>query len=258
MKTKILTMLAMMFVSMGALAQSNEPLEGDVNNDGTVDVADSVSILKIMMNGGGVVGEKICYWYAGTNNGNAVTADNFADVASRIAESEVPETGSVTANGQYVYFVMPEAKHLGALVDGNGSAVELTCTDVMGYKIYKTAGMINGMLNYTVEQSIYHWYVGQNSSDTYITSSNYQTIATQNEFETKTINMIEGNYLYVVVPSNKSVDITDRGNNGVTINYFNPSTATYGRQQNIVTDDYYLIRTRTTAGFAEAWTITLQ
>ena len=55
----------------------------------------------------------------------------------------------------------------------------------------------------------YYWYAGQNLTDNYITDSNYQTIATQNEFTTKTINMTAGNYLYVVVPSNKSVEITD-------------------------------------------------
>lgn len=156
----------MMFVSMGAFAQNNEPLEGDVNNDGTVDVADIVGIIKIMKDGGGAVGEKMCYWYSGTNNGNAVTADNFTDVASRIPESEVPETGSVTANGQYVYFVMPETKHLESLTDGNGSAVEFTSTDIMGYHIYKTAGMISGMTNYTIEQTIYYWYVGQTDPST--------------------------------------------------------------------------------------------
>lgn len=162
MKTKTIFMLAaMLLMSVGAFAQNNEPLEGDVNNDGTVDVADIVGILKIMKDGGGAVGEKMCYWYSGTNNGNAVTADNFTDVASRIPESEVPETGSVTANGQYVYFVMPETKHLESLTDGNGSAVEFTCIVVMGYHIYKTAGMISGMINYTIEQTIYYWYAGQ-------------------------------------------------------------------------------------------------
>ena len=164
MKTKTIFILAaMLLISMGAFAQSNEPLEGDVNNDGTVDVADIVAVIKIMKDGGGAVGEKKCYWYAGTNNGNAVTADNFTDVASQIPESEVPETGSVTANGQYVYFVMPETKHLESLTDGNGSAVEFTCIVVMGYHIYKTAGMISGMINYTIEQTIYYWYVGVDS-----------------------------------------------------------------------------------------------
>ena len=165
MNTKKLFMLlaAVLLSSVSAIAQSgnNEPLKGDVNEDGTVDVADLVNVIKIMKDAGGAVGEKMCYWYAGTNNGNAVTADNFTDVASRIPESEIPETGSVTANGQYVYFVMPETKHVESLTYANGSVVEFTCTDVMGYHIYKTSEMINTTINYTIKQTIYYWYVGE-------------------------------------------------------------------------------------------------
>lgn len=151
---------AMLLVSVSAMAQSgnNEPLKGDVNEDGTVDVADIVDVIKILKDGGGTVGEKMCYWYAGTEQ---VEADNFTDVASRIPESEIPETGSVTANGQYVYFVMPETKHLESFTYANGSVVEITCTDVMGYNIYKTSEMINTTINYTIKQRIYYWYVGE-------------------------------------------------------------------------------------------------
>ena len=168
MNTKKLFMLlaAVLLGSVSAFAQSgnNEPLKGDVNEDGTVDVADLVNVIKIMKDAGGAVGEKMCYWYAGTNNGNAVTADNFTDVASRIPESEIPETGSVTSNGQYVYFVMPETKHVESLTYANGSAVEITCTDVMGYHIYKTTEMVNTTINYTIKQTTYYWYVGKDES----------------------------------------------------------------------------------------------
>lgn len=192
MKTKkFLMLLAVLLLGCTcAFAQSgnNTPAKGDVNEDGTVDVADLVNVIKIMKDGGGAVGEKMCYWYAGTNNGNAVTADNFIDIASRIAESEVPATGSVTANGQYVYFVMPKTKHIESLTDGNGSAVEFTCTDVMGYHIYKTMDKINGNINYSVEQTVYYWYAGQTQptsisgtptvDDTNFTNNKWHTIGT--------------------------------------------------------------------------------
>ena len=166
MKTKLnllLTAVMLLLGSSSVFAQSGStnPAKGDVNGDGTVDVADLVNVIKIMKDGGGAVGEKMCYWYAGTNNGNAVQADNFTEVASRIAESEVPETGSVTADGQYVYFVMPETKHIESLTDGNGSAVEFTCTDVLGYHIYKTNDKISGSINFVVAQTVYYWYAGQ-------------------------------------------------------------------------------------------------
>ena len=163
MKTKkFFMLLAAVLLSASAMAQSgnNEPLNGDVNGDGTVDVADMVGVIKIMKDGGGAVGEKQAYWYAGTNGGNAVTADNFTDVATKIAESEIPQTGTVTASGQYVYIVLPETRHLESLTDEGGSAVEFTCTDVMGYHIYRTVGAINTKLNYTIEETIYYWYVG--------------------------------------------------------------------------------------------------
>ncbi len=164
MKTKnFFMLLAAVLLSVSAFAQSgnNEPLKGDVNEDGTVDVADMVSIIRIMKDGGGAVGEKQVYWYAGTNNGNAVTADNFIDVATKIGESEIPATGSVTADEKYIYLVMPESWHLESLTDEESSDVEFTCTDVMGYHIYRTAELINSKIDFTVAQNVYYWYVGQ-------------------------------------------------------------------------------------------------
>ena len=107
MKTKILfLMAAMLLMGVCTFAQNNNtPLKGDVNEDGTVDVADLVSVIKIMKDAGGAVGEKMCYWYAGVNGGNAVTEANFTDIASKIAMSQIPKTGSVTAADQYVYFL---------------------------------------------------------------------------------------------------------------------------------------------------------
>lgn len=54
----------MIFVSMGAFAQSNEPLEGDVNNDGKVDVADIVKVIDIMQNSTPQPAVTY-YWYVG-------------------------------------------------------------------------------------------------------------------------------------------------------------------------------------------------
>ena len=164
MKAKIFFLLAAIMLSCAsAFAQSGpiDPAKGDVNEDGTVDVADMVSIIKIMKDGGGAIGAKQAYWYAGTNDGNAVTADNFTDVASKIPESEIPAAGFVTANGQYVYIVLPETRHIESLTDVNNADVEFTCTDVMGYHIYKTTELINTQINYTVAQTVYYWYVGK-------------------------------------------------------------------------------------------------
>lgn len=163
MKTKrILTMLtAMLLTSVCTFAQNNNtPLKGDVNEDGTVDVADLVAVMQIMKDAGGAVGEKMCYWYAGVNGGTAVTEANFTDVASKIAESQIPETGFVTATDQYVYFVMPESRFMYSLTDASGNAVGYDCTDAYGYHIYKTQEKYSGKLNYATAERIYYWYIG--------------------------------------------------------------------------------------------------
>ena len=171
---------AMLLTSVCAMAQSNNttPLKGDVNGDGTVDAADLAAVLKIMKEAGGAVGEKMCYWYAGTNDGNEITESNFTDVASRIPESEIPETGFVSALGQYVYFVMPNTKRLTSLVDADGLSIDYDCTDAFGYHIYKTESTINGNVYYAVEQIIYYWYAGQTpptsmSSDPTVDDTNF-------------------------------------------------------------------------------------
>ena len=99
-----------------------------------------------------------------------------------------------------------------------------------------------------------YWYAGQNASDMYITSSNYQTIATQDEFTTKTINMIEGNYLYLVIPSNKTVAINDPAGFEVYCKYYNSTSNTY-RNATSTVDGYYIMRAL--AGTSESWTIVI-
>lgn len=67
MKTKFMMLLAAMLLSASAFAQSenNEPLKGDVNGDGKVDVADINEIIKIMKEAGGTAETPTYYWYIG-------------------------------------------------------------------------------------------------------------------------------------------------------------------------------------------------
>ena len=81
MKTKkfFLLLAAVLLGSVSAFAQSgnNNPQKGDVNEDGTVDVADVVAVLKIMKDSGGVVGEQVVYyWYAGQEDPSSWTSIN--------------------------------------------------------------------------------------------------------------------------------------------------------------------------------------
>ena len=76
MKTKkLFLMAAMLLMSVCAFAQNNNtPLKGDVNEDGKVDVADIVAILKIMKDAGGTAGETTYYWYAGQTDPSTMTS----------------------------------------------------------------------------------------------------------------------------------------------------------------------------------------
>lgn len=66
MKKKILSLLAAFFMLFGtsAMAQVDSTLEGDVNGDGVVDVADIAAVIQIMKETQGTT----YYWYVGQEN----------------------------------------------------------------------------------------------------------------------------------------------------------------------------------------------
>lgn len=88
MRTKFFMLLAAVLLSASAFAQSENttPLKGDVNNDGTVDVADINAVIEIMKNGGGTGEETKYYWYIGqtkpTNLSGDPTVTNVSDYSS--------------------------------------------------------------------------------------------------------------------------------------------------------------------------------
>ena len=68
-------MAAMLLMSVCSFAQDNNtPLVGDVNEDGKVDIADVVAILKIMKDAGGTSEEPTYYWYVGQINPSTMTS----------------------------------------------------------------------------------------------------------------------------------------------------------------------------------------
>lgn len=85
-------LLAAMFVSMVAFAQSNS-LEGDVNKDGKVDVADIVKVIDIM-----AAGEQpqttVYYWFVGKNgdetpfNANDIKPSDSEEAGWRMESSK--------------------------------------------------------------------------------------------------------------------------------------------------------------------------
>ena len=80
MKQKFLMLLAVVLLSCAsAFAQSgnNNPLKGDVNEDGKVDVADIAAVINIMKNGGGTAEAPVYYYYAGWTLPTASNVDTI-------------------------------------------------------------------------------------------------------------------------------------------------------------------------------------
>ena len=57
----------------------SEPLNGDVNGDGKVDIADINEIIKIMKEAGGTSGETVYYWYAGQTKPESMSDNPTVD-----------------------------------------------------------------------------------------------------------------------------------------------------------------------------------
>ena len=76
MKTKkiFLLLAAVLLSSASVFAQSgnNEPLKGDVNEDGTVDVADIAAVIAIIKNN--AQPQTTYYWYIGTTDPSTMTS----------------------------------------------------------------------------------------------------------------------------------------------------------------------------------------
>lgn len=81
MRTKFFFLLAALLLNVCAFAQSENttPLKGDVNNDGTVDVADINAVIEIMKNGGGTGEETKYYWYAGQTQPQNMSSNPTVD-----------------------------------------------------------------------------------------------------------------------------------------------------------------------------------
>ena len=95
MKTKFFFLLAALLLNVCAFAQSENttPLKGDVNNDGTVDVADINAVIEIMKNSGGTGEETKYYWYIGQTKPTNLSSD--PTVTTITSASSIPNNSWV-------------------------------------------------------------------------------------------------------------------------------------------------------------------
>lgn len=132
MKTKLFMLLTMMFVSMGAFAQSSA-IQGDVNNDGKVDVADIVKVIDIMQNSAPQPAVTY-YWYVGTTK---PTSLDQCEVISEYPAEQIFTNPSETTKC-YVFTLTNSDKTVNFYdpADPNDALVKQEdTTTINGYKI---------------------------------------------------------------------------------------------------------------------------
>ena len=102
MTKKIFMLLAAVLLSgASALAQSGNPVKGDVNGDGVVDVADIVAVIDIMQNGGGTDDGKY-YWYVGNTKPTHIDKSDVKTAPNEIGWHVMDESVSSMIVGQCV------------------------------------------------------------------------------------------------------------------------------------------------------------
>jgi len=224
MKRLFMILAAMLLVSIGAFAQSESTLKGDVNGDGRVDVEDVTSLVDLILSG-----KTYGYFYFGTTQ---PTAENYQMlprvVASYISIGDaIGATASIDA-GQTLYMLCPAAWMKGKKVileDGTGSTYNfiegIDAVTIPGYVIYRTQAWEEATdltLNFEITGGDeYFWYAGQtqpssmNSNpevdDENFTNNTWHTLGTvlPNTINQKVTGGTAGNEWFVVTPKDQYV-----------------------------------------------------
>lgn len=179
-----MTFAAVLLSSVSAFAQSgnNEPLKGDVNEDGTVDVADITAVIKIMKDN--ATPQTTYYFSVGTT---PVTADNYTTVNN--ATTTIPSTKEFTNNSgskSLVYVLVPSNKTVTAIDTYANVSINMVIDNtvtISNHKVYVTDGKIakGSSLTFTISpQTTYYWYVGHITNAQVESSSALNTIVTNN------------------------------------------------------------------------------
>lgn len=164
MKTKFMMLLAAMLLSASAFAQSenNEPLKGDVNGDGKVDVADINEIIKIMKEAGGTAETPTYYWYVGQTDPSTMTS--ISPIVTDNSSSGWREIGTTLPtytmsnplwNGQVNEIVFDNYRDVTAYIALPNSDIKVRDglgNDVTSQMISKGTKTINGV-TYTIYQN---------------------------------------------------------------------------------------------------------
>ena len=121
MKKKILSLLAAFFMLFGtsAMAQVDSTLEGDVNGDGVVDIADITAVIAIIKQN--AEANPTYYWYVGTEK---LASDSEVESKGIQISSSSQITNPLTwTSSDYVYFIYPSEFGTAKIVDDAGDDI---------------------------------------------------------------------------------------------------------------------------------------
>ena len=232
---------AMLLSCASAFAQSgNTPAKGDVNEDGTVDVADIVAVIDIMKKGGGTA--TVSYFYLGTTK---PTAENYKTLPGVVTtftsfDAAVGATASVAA-GQTLYLLCPAAwmeEKTPTLEDKDGKSIsfleEKDETTISGCVIYKTQvwNAPNDVVLKTEQE--YYWYVGTTQPTAVNEPSNWNC-TTQDAGFSVTVNLTSGN-TWFAYPSDWNYSAVDSSGDEFSFNAWVQDAIKYS------IDGYILLR----------------
>ena len=161
MKKKILSLLAAFFMLFGtsAMAQVDSTLEGDVNGDGVVDIADITAVIAIIKQN--AEANPTYYWYLGWDNEDWYTNTNLVTSTNGWNETStdaMPTTYNKT-NGQpyelkgtqedtYLVLIIPENWSVPSIyTSGKDAKYDISVADAkpltingVKYKLYSSGG----------------------------------------------------------------------------------------------------------------------
>lgn len=145
MKKKILSLLAAFFMLFGtsAMAQVDSTLEGDVNGDGVVDIADITAVIAIIKQN--AEANPTYYWYVGQTQ---PTADNYTTLDGIQQVTSYPSVYNYTVPKRgYVYILLSDNKSITKMYDtsnGFDQGYNEVTSPITGYKLYKSASAAAG------------------------------------------------------------------------------------------------------------------
>ena len=151
MKKKILSLLAAFFMLFGtsAMAQVDSTLEGDVNGDGVVDIADITAVIAIIKQN--AEANPTYYWYVGTAK---LTSDNEVESnGTKISSASEITNPLVLESDEFVYFYYPKVFGKATLTQSGLAAAGkdvatltgVSLTNYYGWRFPK--GNKNGIIN---------------------------------------------------------------------------------------------------------------